>query len=297
MSKTSRKWILSGLIGVFLILLGFSVHRNIEYELGNKPDFQITKHDERVKNGVMVFCYHRILNTDGLVKFDENVSPNTQFHDFNVNLPSFKRQMNYLQNHHVKVISLPTMMKMVEKRVPLHGKYVVITFDDIDRTMIDNAMPVLLKHHFPFTDSIITGNTGWYKQGTKLATWPAILKMKKRAGSLVTFGVHTNNMHYLVHDGTPVFNLPKNFARFKRDYVVSQDVLKHKVGYKSPIFTYPYGSGTPQIQKFLDQQHQLQVILTLNDGIVTDRSNLKQTPRVIINSNSWDSVKRWIEYN
>lgn len=297
MSKTSRKWILSGFIVAFLVALGFSVHRNIQYELGNKPDFQITKNDEHIKSGVMVFCYHRILNTSGLVKFDEEVSPNTQFHDFNVNLPSFKRQMNYLASHHVKVISMPTMIKMVDSHQAFHGKYVVISFDDIDRTMIDNALPVLMKHHYPFTDSIITGNTGWYKQGTKLATWPSILRMKKRAGGLATFAVHTNNMHYLVHDGTPVFNLPKNFTRFKHDYAVSQDVLQKKVGYKSPIFTYPYGSGTPQIQKFLDERKGLKVVLTLNDGIVTDRSNLKQTPRVIINSNSWDSVKHWINYN
>lgn len=294
MTKTQRKWILVTVITVFLAFLAVSVHHNIKYQLGNKPDFEISHHDQYVKNGIMVFCYHRILAPNDMVKFDERVSPNSQFHDFNVNFPAFKSQMNYLQTHHIKVISMPQMIKMVEKRKPIHGRYVTITFDDIDRTMIDNALPVLLKHHYPFTDSIITGNTGWYKQGTKLATWPAILKMKKRAGKLATFGVHTNRMHYLVDNGTPVFNLPGNYMRFKRDYATSQDVLKEKIGYKSPIFTYPYGSGTPMVEKFLASRPGLKVILTLNDGIVTDHSDLKETPRVIINHNSWPSVTKWI---
>ncbi|EHO49971.1 hypothetical protein HMPREF9104_02259 [Lentilactobacillus kisonensis F0435] len=154
MSKTSRKWILTGLITVFLALLAISTHHNIEYELGNRPSYAISSHDDHIKNGVMVLCYHRILSSNQMVRFDENVSPNSQFHDFNVNLPEFKKQMNYLQAHHIKVISMPELIEKVNDHEPIRGKSVVITFDDIDRTMIDNAFPVLLKHHYPFTDSI-----------------------------------------------------------------------------------------------------------------------------------------------
>lgn len=294
MSKTSRKWILSGFILVFLVLLAVSVRHNIAYQLGNRPDFAISKRDQRIKNGIMVFSYHRILAPNDIVRFDEKVSPNTQFHDFNVNLPSFKKQMYYLKSHHIKVISIKQMIAMAHSKRPIRGKYVVITFDDVDRTSIDNAFPILEKLHYPFTQSIITGNTGWYKQGTKLATWPAIPRLQKQAGSLVTFGVHTNRMHYLVDHGIPVFNIPANYTRFKRDYAVSQDVLKEKVGYKSPIFTYPYGSGDSQIQKFLANRPGLKVILTLNDGLVTNHSNLKLTPRIIVNNYSWPSITKWI---
>lgn len=294
MGKKTRLGILIGVIIAFLTILAISVHHNIKYELGNRPDYAISKRDEQIKNGVMVLCYHRILAANEIVKFDQQVSPNSQFHDFNVNLSQFKHQMDVIQAHHVKVLAMPQLIKLVEKHRPIHGRYVVITFDDIDRTMIDNALPVLLKHHYPFTDSIITGNTGWYKDGTKLATWPAIRRMKKRAGNLVTFAVHTNRMHYLVDHGTPVFNLPNNFVRFKRDYAVSQQVLKQKLGHRSPIFTYPYGSGTPQVQKFLDERPGLKAILTLNNGLVTTHSDLKETPRVIVNSSSWPSISKWL---
>lgn len=294
MSKTSRKWILAALITIFWALLAVSVRHNIAYQLGNRPDFSLSKRVQRTKNGILVFSFHRVLNPTDIVKFDEKVSPNTQFHDFNENLPIFKQQMNYLHTHHVKVISIKQMIAMAHSNRPIRGKYVVITFDDIDRTSIDNAYPVLKKLHYPFTQSIITGNTGWYKQGTKLATWPAIQKLHREAGNQVTFGVHTNRMHYLVDGGIPVFNVPANFSRFKRDYATSQDVLKEKIGYKSPIFTYPYGSGNFQVQKFLDTRPGLKVVLTLNDGIVTNHRNLKQTPRIVVNTYSWPSIKAWI---
>ncbi|KRN97182.1 hypothetical protein IV55_GL000103 [Furfurilactobacillus siliginis] len=100
-------------------------------------------------------------------------------------------------------------------------------------------------------------------------------------------------MHYLTANGTPVFNVPHNLAHFRHDYSISQDVMQRKLGSETPIFTYPYGTGTPQVQAFLEQQ-PLQVIYTLNTGIVGRHSDLKSTPRVIINSNSWHSVTNWL---
>ncbi|HAT54982.1 MAG TPA: polysaccharide deacetylase, partial [Lactobacillus sp.] len=197
MSKTTRKWVLAGVLLVVLATLAVSVKRNIAFELGNKPSDAIPIHDERKPAGIMVFCYHRVLDDNKVVRLDERLSPNSQFHDFNVNLSDFKRQMATLARDHVKVISTAQMVQLVESHRRIHGRYVVLTFDDIDRTTVDNAAPVMIKHHFPFTISVITGNTGEYRAGTKLATWPQIMTMKKKAGALLTFGVHTNNMHYL----------------------------------------------------------------------------------------------------
>lgn len=294
MSKTTRKWILAGFLLLVLGVLAVSVKRNIAFELGNKPSYAISTHDEKKPAGIMVFCYHRILDDNKTVKLDERLSPNSQFHDFNVNLSDFKQQMATLAREHVKVISTAQMVQMVESHRRIHGRYVVLTFDDIDRTTVDNAAPVMINHHFPFTVSIITGNTGAYRAGTKLATWSQILAMRKQAGDLVTFAVHTNNMHYLNSAGTPVFNVPRNFMRFKRDYATSQNVMQKKIDAETPIFTYPYGSGDAQVQEFLERQ-PLEVIYTLNTGIVDENTDLKNTPRVIINTDSWPSVHRWLK--
>ncbi|GKT03849.1 polysaccharide deacetylase family protein [Furfurilactobacillus sp. WILCCON 0119] len=293
MSKTTRKWLLAGFAVIICVILGITVQRSIQFELGNRPSYAVSARDQHKQNGIMVFCYHRVLNDTDTVKLDERLSPNSQFHDFNVNLSTFKKQMAALKRDHVTVISTTQMTQMLNEHRHIHGRYVVLTFDDIDRTTIDNAAPVMKQHHFPFTVSIITGDTGAYRDGTKLASWPQILTMKKDMGNLVTFAVHTNNMHYLTRNGTPVFNVPGNFSKFRRDYAVSQDVMQEKIGAETPIFTYPYGSGTPQVQSFLERQ-PLQVIYTLNTGIVTRHTDLRSTPRIIINDNSWPSVNRWL---
>lgn len=293
MSKTTRKWLLAGFLILIFTCLGISVQRNIKFELGNKTSYAISTHDQNMRAGIMVFCYHRVLKNTPTVRLDERLSSNSQFHDFNVNLNDFKAQMAYLHRHHIQVISTAEMIQLAMSHQRLKHRYVVLTFDDIDRTTIDNALPVMMKYRDPFTVSIITGDTGAYRAGTKLATWPQILKMKKIAGDLVTFGVHTNNMHYLTASGTPIFNVPSQFSRFKRDYATSQDVMQKKIGAETPIFTYPYGSGETQVQTFLERQ-PLQVIYTLNTGIVTPHTNLKSTPRVIINTNSWPSITKWL---
>ncbi|MFC6254885.1 polysaccharide deacetylase family protein [Secundilactobacillus hailunensis] len=295
MTKTMRKWLLGIIIVVFIGLIAVNVRKSTKFELGTRENYALTSRDATIKNGIMVFCYHRILNNnDMMVKSVEALTPNNQLHVYNVNLSEFKKQMHFLQQHHIKVISTAQMAKMLKNNQPIHGKYVVLTFDDIDRTMTENAAPVMKHYGYPFTASIITGSTGNYIGGEQLATWPQILKLRRSAGSKMTLGVHTNHMHYLVK-GTPAFNLKKNYSKFTSDYATSQKVMKQKTGQKSPIFTYPYGSGTPIVQNFLLHQPELKVIYTLNNGIVTSESDLQLAPRMIVTKNSWPSIAHWLE--
>jgi len=290
-----RKWLLGIMIVVFIGLIAVNVRKSTKFELGSRENYALTSRDATVKNGIMVFCYHRILNNnDMMVKSVEALTPNNQLHVYNVNLSEFKKQMRFLRQHHIKVISTAQMAQMLKNNRPIHGKYVVLTFDDIDRTMTENAAPVMKHYGYPFTASIITGNTGSYIGGEQLATWPQILKLRQSAGSKMTLGVHTNNMHYLIK-GTPAFNLKKNYSKFTSDYATSQKVMKQKTGHTSAIFTYPYGSGTPIVQNFLVHQPGLKVIYTLNNGIVTDENDLQLAPRMIITKNSWPSISHWLE--
>lgn len=293
MTKTTRKWVLGIAIMAFLAILAVNVRKSIKFELGNRENYALASNDMKIKNGIMVFCYHRILDDNVAVKTVESLTPNNQLHVYNVNLSAFKHQMALLHQHHVRVISTHQMVQMLAKNRPIHGKYVVLTFDDIDRTMTENAAPVMAKYGYPYTASIITGQTGEYLGGEQLATWPQVLKQYRAAHGKMELGVHTNNMHYLVH-GTPVFNLRKNYTRFKNDYATSQKMMLAKTGRTSDIFTYPYGSGTPQVENFLVAQPTLKVIYTLNNGIVTSENNLRLTPRMIVTKDSWPSIEKWL---
>lgn len=293
MTKTMRKWILGIIVVAFLGLLTVTVQKNLKFELGNRENFALANSDKQLQNGIMVLCYHRVLDDNAAVKTIEDLTPNNQLHAYNVNLSQFKKQMAYLARHHIKVISTAQMVTMLQKHRTVHGKYVVLTFDDIDRTLVENAAPVMKHYNYPFTASIITGNTGRYFGGEQLATWKQILQLKRDSGSRMELGVHTNNMHYLEH-GTPAFNLRRNFTAFKQDFATSQKVMLEKTGHTSDIFTYPYGSGTSQVENFLMTQPTLKVIYTLNNGIVTSRDNLSLTPRMIVNNSSWKSISQWL---
>lgn len=295
MTKTMRKWVLGIIIVVFIGLVAVNVRKSTKFELGTRENYALASNDAKTKNGIMVLCYHRILNDDDkMVKTVEALTPNNQLHVYNVNVSAFRKQMRFLHQHHIRVISTTQMLNMLKNNQPIHGKYVVLTFDDIDRTMVENAAPVMKQYDYPFTASIITGSTGQYIGGEQLATWPQIMKLYHSENGKMELGVHTNYMHYLVK-GTPAFNLKRNYPKFTRDYATSQRVMKEKTGHTTPIFTYPYGSGTPLVQNFLVHQSRLRVIYTLNNGIVTSENSLRLAPRMIVTTDSWPSIARWLE--
>lgn len=74
------------------------------------------------------------------------------------------------------------------------GKAVVVTFDDIDKSLPENAYPIMKKLDLPFTQFIITGKVGQTIDGSQMSTWKEIKKMNENP--LVTSGLHTNDLHY-----------------------------------------------------------------------------------------------------
>ncbi|MEJ6400138.1 polysaccharide deacetylase family protein [Nicoliella lavandulae] len=292
MTRKVRKMIV-WIIAILIVFgMALTIHRTVQYDKGGNTNYALDSYSEKQKNGIMVFCYHRIIGDDLGINVVKSLSDNSQLHDFAVTTTQFKNQMKFLKDHHVKIISGQQMYKMVTNHVPIKGKYAVLTFDDIDRSTIENAMPVMEKYKFPFTTFIVTGNTGRYREGSKFATWKNILAAKKKAGNLQSIELHTNDMHYLTKRLIPIIDLPNEYNHFKKDFVTSQRVLHNKTGHFGTSFAYPYGSGTTQTTNFLNSQN-LQWVATLNTGLVNDQTNLMYTPRMIINNNSWPSIQKW----
>ncbi|UQS87086.1 polysaccharide deacetylase family protein [Nicoliella spurrieriana] len=292
MTRRTRKlivWIIA-----ILIILGMSltVHRTVQYDKGQSTNYALDKKTQAKKNGILVFCYHRIINDDLGVNVVKALSDNSQLHDFAVTSTQFKKQMKFLKDHKIRVISGQQMYEMVNNHTPIKGKYAVLTFDDIDRSTIENAMPVMEKYKFPFTTFIVTGNTGRYREGSKFATWKNILAAKKKAGNLQSLELHTNDMHYLTKRLVPIIEKPDEYNRFTRDFITSQRIMHSKTGQFGTAFAYPYGGGTTKTTNFLNSQN-LQWVATLNTGVVNDNTNLMYTPRMIINNDSWPSIHKW----
>lgn len=292
MSQRIRRALLIILAFGLIMTLGWTYRKQAIKQHGMQESYALPARYESLHNGIMVFCYHRILGDSWSTRLIRELSTNSQLHEFNVPADQFARQMKYLHDHHVRVISATTMAKMVHQKRAIHGKYAVLTFDDIDRTAIDHAVPVMNKYKFPFTTFIITGNTGRYREGTQLATWAQIRQAKRTAGSRMTLGLHTHNLHYLNKQFKPVFQQPHYGGKFERDFYLSEKELTRHTGVKANSFAFPYGAGTDVIDRFLAHQ-DLAWVATLDSGLVTNATNMNATPRVIINQDSWPSVAKW----
>jgi len=296
MNRRKRKLLIWVAAALVIFGMGFTVKRDFQFNKGNEADYALPSQDIKVKNGIVIFCYHRILKNTLGVQTAKLLSSNSQLHAFDVSADQFASQMKYLHDHHVKVISSAQMAALKASSKPLKGKYVVLTFDDIDRTTIDNALPVMKKYHLPFTTFIITGNTGRYREGTQLATWSQIKAAKKSAGDLMTLGLHTHDMHYLTKKFKPIFEQPNEYHHFTRDFALSRREMQAQMGVKAKMFAYPYGSGPRRINQFLSRQALPHGVATLDVGIVTDATRMTNLPRMIINQNSWPSISKWLTH-
>lgn len=294
MKRHVRQGLLVALLLTLVFTLGWTYQKQASKQQHTEESYALPARYRHMKNGIMVFCYHRVLKDSMSTEIAQKLSNNSQLHEFNVPASAFAAQMAFLKKHHVRVISATTMTKMVQAHRPIQGKYAVLTFDDIDRSVIDNAIPVMRHYNFPFTAFVITGNTGQYREGSQMATWEQIKQAQDDAGQLMTLGLHTHNLHHLTPKMQPVFLQPHYFGKFQRDFAKSAVELKEHTGVTANSFAYPYGGGTTQINNFLAQQ-DLDWVATLDSGIVNSHTNLNETPRLIINQESWPSISAWFK--
>lgn len=288
-----RRLIYLGLLVIIGLFGWFEVQRTghtIRESQAAKPTYTYDNLRQNSEDGIAVLCYHRVLNNTKTVKLSRYLSGDEQLHMFNVPLDQFAAQMKYLQEQQIKVISVAEMLALI-KQGPIRGKYVVITFDDIDRSLLDNAVPILQKYRFPFTAFVVTGMTSHYIDGSQMASWQQIGEVAAVSGA--TIGLHTHDQHYQI-DGEPILAKTDQLPAFKQDYRKSQQVIaKQVLAEPAQYFAYPYGKINPPLSDYM-MDHGIQAIFTLDGGIVTAKSDLTALPRYVVNPHSWNNLKHWL---
>ncbi|MFT9212715.1 MAG: polysaccharide deacetylase family protein [Lentilactobacillus hilgardii] len=249
--------------------------------------------NQEKRNGIQILCYHRIVKDNSLTNVTKKLSNNDQIHEYSVTLPTFKHQIKTLKQHHARIISMKTAEMMMKSGKKFKHQYVVITFDDCDQTIFENAVPFLEQQGIPYTMFIVTGQVGNYNRGNQMEDWSKIQSLNKKS-KLVTFGFHSNNFHYLV-DNKPALTLPENYQAFKKDLHESQEKFQNKLHIKSNLYAYPYGKATDRIQDYL-QKHGY-VTFSLNMGIIDNDRDTKKgaLPRIMVTNKSWkQGVLKWL---
>src|SRR5215510_5827891 len=176
----------------------------------------------RASQGIPVLMYHSIAEDPetGVMPYYRTVTH-----------PSvFNSHMQYLHEHGYTAINLAEAIAMLETDSNIHGKCVVITFDDALRDFYTNAFPILKKYGFSATMFVPTGliNEGRPLKDKPIMTWDELRELKSQG---VQFGSHTVT-HPQLKD--------RPLEAVKYELEVSKAHLEEHLGEPIDAFCYPY---------------------------------------------------------
>ncbi|MBF0236263.1 MAG: polysaccharide deacetylase family protein [SAR324 cluster bacterium] len=166
-------------------------------------------------NEIRILMYHR-------------VNPATQLTDPHINVTpqQFDSQMEWLNKHNWKVISLDNALQQLSNSHIEQKHQVVLTFDDGYRDNFDHAFPNLKKYGFPATIYLVSDRID---NDPEFLTLHQIRIMQEHG---VTFGAHT-----LTH---PVLTSIDDSLAWN-EIEGSRNDLEAKLGVPVKHFAYPKG--------------------------------------------------------
>ncbi|MBS4213940.1 MULTISPECIES: polysaccharide deacetylase family protein [Neobacillus] len=261
----------------------------------NHDNSPVEAHENLSGQGCAVLTYHRINKDSFFDKFNGFITNDPQLTTYNIYKSDFDQQMKDLKRNNVEFITPQFLQEYMTKKktLPSNRKCVLITFDDVDESVYQNAFPILKNYQIPFTVFLIMGQVGNKDyNGVSLADWKQIEEMQK--SGLATVGTHTYDLHYLKSNGRPPFLVNKNINAFQKDARSSIKKYEKHFGSKPDYFAYPYGFGTPRTDKVLmDDGYKL--IFSLRYGLNKPNDPTFFVKRILLTYKDWDDVKNWIQ--
>ncbi|CAK0769767.1 hypothetical protein CCP3SC1AL1_480008 [Gammaproteobacteria bacterium] len=194
-------------------------------------------------------------------------------HVFSDERKGFSRHLNTMKKYG-EFISLDQAVKLLEKKLPIDGKYFCLTFDDGFRNVLTNALPILTEQQVPsavflISNLVLENSWSWNEQHD------AFFKVRKPATMLtwedcrilatagVTLGSHTANHRKLIElSGEEVKNELKD----------SKDQIEKAIGRPCEHFCCPWGKPTRDFRTERDPELARQLgyrsFLTTHWGVV-----------------------------
>jgi len=156
-----------------------------------------------------------------------------------INKDIFKWQMEYLQKHNYRVVSLKTAGDMIMQGKKIPPRSVVLTFDDGHRDFYTEAYPVIKKYKFNVAIFPTVYNT---EAGNDYMNWAELNNLKE--GGLVDIGSHG-----LCHQSLTRIPL----LQAKEQIIASKAIFEKKL--KKPVifFSYPFGAVNDSIEEVVKE--------------------------------------------
>ncbi|YCA43891.1 polysaccharide deacetylase family protein [Bacillus sp. JZ8] len=246
------------------------------------------------QGGCLGLNYHRVRSSNLYNKAVTAITKSDELTEFSVYTNEFENELKRLQELNATFVT-PENLIQYQKEGKFPERCVWISFDDVDRTVYDNAFPVLEKLDIPFTLYVIAGQVGSNNfQNFEMATWPQIQKMVD--SGLATVGSHTYNMHILEGD-EPIFLQKHEQQAFAKDLAQSKETIQDKLGINTIYFAYPFGNTTDEIAHIVKEAGFTQAAI-LAPAAITKDSDPFYINRIVTNPKTFkELILPWIEIN
>src|SRR3989338_10297031 len=176
---------------------------------------------------------------------------------------NFERHMEFLAQHHYRVISLDELIRGINNGKVFPRNTVVITFDDGYLDNYTNAFEILKRYQFPATIFVPSDDIDTKEH----LSWDQLKEMQAHN---ITIGSHTRTHAYL----PDLFMIDQ-----KKEIEGSKQILEEKLKTEIAYFAYPIGGFNDQIKQLL-KDAGYKAACTTNRGFKRTNKDIFELKRV-----------------
>jgi peptidoglycan/xylan/chitin deacetylase (PgdA/CDA1 family) len=160
----------------------------------------------------------------------------------------FEQQMRYLARNGYQCLTLPELVRYLQRREHPPARSFVLTFDDGYQDVHSRAYPILEKYGFTATIFLVAGGIGspsnwWGKQGERSAVLLSWAEARDLAQRGFTLGSHTlNHPRLSVQDDQSAFE----------EIRISRILLEERLEMQVDFLSYPYSDTDARIERLAE---------------------------------------------
>lgn len=271
---------------VIALIALFAVSRKDLFINAFSADMTAMSFPDELQNGCLGFNYHRVLEDSLFIKSARSLMQSKELVQYSVLRSEFQEQIDALKDAGANFLTEEELLA-AKAADAFPEKCVWISFDDVDRSVYENAFPILKEAGVPFTLFVIAGHVGEKDfSNLEMSSWDDLREM--RDSGLADFGSHTYDMHRFENE-TPIFLVPEQSGAFQEDLAKSIEKIESELDVTVRSFAYPYGDSNELINGLVEA-HGLEAGYILAPQSIRPADDNFMLNRIIVNQTTFDDV-------